>query len=390
MSNLRIEAVLISSLSFDTTNARRHDAKNLASIEGSLRLFGQRKPIVVTGANVVVAGNGTLEAAKSLGWSEISVVRIPNDWTADQVKAYALADNRTAELAEWDAKVLADQLVELDAVGWDVSEFGFDALEPPVDLDDEPLSFDDDKPTRSKLGDLWQIGEHRILCGDSQDKFNLDKLIGSLKVDCVLTDPPYGINLDTDYSKMPPGNENSKLKITPKKYEKVIDDDKPFDASFLRNYFNNVKEQFWFGADYYFNTLSVNNLDGAWLVWDKRKTDGSQDDVLGSSFELCWSNKKHQRRILRHYWVGAFGDAEARNRFHPTQKPTKLLIEMLEKWTKVNEVVIDCFAGSGSTLVAAARSKRIALGIELDPQYVDVIIDRLEKETGLEAVRLEQ
>jgi hypothetical protein len=281
MSNLRIESVLISSLSFDTTNARRHDAKNLASIEGSLRLFGQRKPIVVTGANVVVAGNGTLEAAKSLGWSEISVVRIPNDWTAEQVKAYALADNRTAELAEWDAKVLADQLVELDAVGWDVSEFGFDALEPPVDLDDEPLSFDDDKPTRSELGDLWQIGEHRILCGDSQDKFNLDKLIGSLKVDCVLTDPPYGINLDTDYSKMPPGNENSKLKITPKKYKKVIDDDKPFDASFLRNYFNNVKEQFWFGADYYFNTLSVNNLDGAGLVSDKRKTDGSQDDVLG-------------------------------------------------------------------------------------------------------------
>lgn len=390
MSNLRIENVLISSLSFDSTNARRHDAKNLAAIEGSLRKFGQRKPIVVTGANVVVAGNGTLEAAKNLGWSEIDIVRIPFDWTPEMVKAYALADNRTAELAEWDAKVLAEQLVELDAEGWDVAEFGFEPINPVIDSDDdEPLSFDEDKPTRSKLGDLWQIGEHRILCGDSLDKFNLDRLIGSLKVDCVLTDPPYGINLDTDYSKMPPGNENSKLKITGKKYKKVIDDDKNFDATFLRNYFINVDEQFWFGADYYFNTLSSNNLDGAWLVWDKRNQDGSQDDVLGSSFELCWSNKKHQRRILRHYWVGAFGDKEARNRFHPTQKPTKMLIEILEKWTKPNQVIVDCFAGSGSTLVAAAKCNRIGLGIELDPFYVDVIIDRLEKETGLEAQRLE-
>jgi DNA modification methylase len=390
MNNLRTETIKINSLSLDPTNARRHDAKNLAAIEGSLKLFGQRKPIVVTGANIVVAGNGTLEAAKSLGWEEITIVRTPIEWTPEQVKAYALADNRTAELAEWDAKVLADQLIELDAVGWDVAEFGFEPIEPPSDSeDDEPLSFDENKPTRSKLGDLWQIGEHRILCGDSLDKYNLDRLIGSLKVDCVLTDPPYGINLDTDYSKTPGGNENSILNRPRKKYKNVIDDDKPFDASFLRTYFNKVNEQFWFGADYYFNTLSANNLDGAWLVWDKRNQDGSQDDVLGSSFELCWSNKKHQRRILRHYWVGAFGDKEARNRFHPTQKPTKMIIEILEKWTKPNQVIVDCFAGSGSTLVAAVKCNRIGLGIELDPFYVDVIIDRLEKETGLEAELLE-
>jgi hypothetical protein len=192
MSNLRIESVLISSLSFDTTNARRHDAKNLASIEGSLRLFGQRKPIVVTGANVVVAGNGTLEAAKSLGWSEISVVRIPNDWTAEQVKAYALADNRTAELAEWDAKVLADQLIELDAVGWDVAEFGFEPIEPLVDSDDEPLDFSSENK-RSQLGDIWVVGNHRIACGDSTDIELLDRLLDGNVPDLIFCDPPYGI-----------------------------------------------------------------------------------------------------------------------------------------------------------------------------------------------------
>jgi ParB-like chromosome segregation protein Spo0J len=169
MNNLRTETIKINSLSLDPTNARRHDAKNLAAIAGSLKLFGQRKPIVVTGANIVVAGNGTLEAAKSLGWEEITIVRTPIDWTPEQVKAYALADNRTAELAEWDAKVLADQLIELDAVGWDVAEFGFEPIEPPSESDDdEPLSFDEVQP-RVKLGELWKLGNHRLLCGDSTD-----------------------------------------------------------------------------------------------------------------------------------------------------------------------------------------------------------------------------
>jgi DNA modification methylase len=388
MTNLRLESVLISSLSLDPTNARRHDSKNLASIEGSLRLFGQRKPIVVTGANVVVAGNGTLEAAKSLGWSEIDVVRIPADWSAEQVKAYALADNRTAELAEWDAKVLADQLVELDAVGWDVSEFGFEPMNPTGDLDDdESLSFDEDKPTRSKLGDLWQVGEHRILCGDSQDKTNLDKLIGSLKVDCVLTDPPYGINLDTDWSKIT-GSNNAQLKgVKGSKYKPVQNDDKPFDASYLYSYFNQVKEQFWFGADYYRSTILENDLSGSWLVWDKRNE--NSDTMIGSAFELCWSKQKHKRDLLRFFHAGAFS-VDKSIRQHPTQKPIQLLQEIINRWTKEKDVVIDPFAGSGSTIIAAARSKRIGLGIELDPYYVDVILDRLEKETGLEATRLEQ
>lgn len=140
MNNLRIETVKIASLISDPENARLHDNKNLDAIAGSLRLFGQRKPIVVTRGNLVVAGNGTLEAAKKLGWSEISIVRTPTNWTPEQVKAYALADNRTAELAEWDSKVLADQLLELDAVGWNVSEFGFEPLEPPTDPEFLPSS----------------------------------------------------------------------------------------------------------------------------------------------------------------------------------------------------------------------------------------------------------
>jgi len=135
MTELRIETVSINSLTPDPANARKHDGKNLQAIANSLEKFGQRKPIVVTPDSIVVAGNGTLEAAKSLGWSQIAIARTPVGWTWDQIKAFALADNRTAELAEWDDKVLADQLLELDANGWELEELGFVSLQPPSDTD---------------------------------------------------------------------------------------------------------------------------------------------------------------------------------------------------------------------------------------------------------------
>jgi hypothetical protein len=137
MTDLRIETVNIDTLTFDPTNARKHDAKNLEAIAGSLRLFGQRKPIIVTPDNIVVAGNGTLEAAQKLGWTEIAISRTPIGWTWDQIKAYALADNRTAELAEWNAEVLKEQMLELDAVGWELQEFGFAELQPPLGNTDD-------------------------------------------------------------------------------------------------------------------------------------------------------------------------------------------------------------------------------------------------------------
>ena len=125
---LKIETVFIDKLTFDSSNARKHSENNLSAIAESLKQFGQRKPIVVTSDNVVVAGNGTLEAARFLGWPKIDVVRAPADWTADQVKAFALADNRTAELAEWNSEVLSEQLFELETSGFDISVMGFEGV----------------------------------------------------------------------------------------------------------------------------------------------------------------------------------------------------------------------------------------------------------------------
>jgi len=133
MNDLRVVKVNIDSLRLDPDNARKHSDKNLDAIAGSLKRFGQRKPIVVTGANIVIAGNGTLEAAKKIGWSQIVVAYVPADWSFEQARAYALADNRTAELGEWDNDKLAMQLIELDSVGWELNDVGFQKLEPPTE-----------------------------------------------------------------------------------------------------------------------------------------------------------------------------------------------------------------------------------------------------------------
>ena len=154
MTELRIETVNINSLTPDPANARKHDERNLKAIADSLKLFGQRKPICVTPDSIVVAGNGTLEAAKSLGWTEIAIARTPVGWTWEQIKAFAIADNQTALLAEWDDKVLADQLLELDANGWELEQLGFESLQPPLgDESNEPLKFNEDKvcPTCGSL-----------------------------------------------------------------------------------------------------------------------------------------------------------------------------------------------------------------------------------------------
>ena len=132
MNKIEFETWPMAKLRIDPNNARKHDQKNIDAIANSLARFGQRKPIVVVGDGTIVAGNGTAQAAKQLGWTEIVVARIPWRWTPEEIKAYALADNRTAELAEWDAEMLADQLLELDAVGWDVSELGFPELSPDL------------------------------------------------------------------------------------------------------------------------------------------------------------------------------------------------------------------------------------------------------------------
>jgi len=360
-------------------NVRQGD---IGAISESLKAHGQYRPIVVDKrTNRILAGNHTWKAAKALGWQQIAAgyVETKDD---DEALRILLADNRTTDLASYDDSGLAELLKQLSEtdIGLEGTAFDGDDLdallkdlghfELPTDVDEIP----EDVPAVSKLGDVWLLGDHRVMCGDSLVVANLDLLMNGKKIGCVLTDPPYGINLDTDYSQ----SEVNKGK----NYKKVLNDDKPFDASLIYNYFQSVKEQFWWGADYYRRTIADTELSGSWLVWDKR-VDEHLDSVIGSAFELCWSRTRHQRKILRYQWTNYTSHENAgHKRAHPTEKPVAMLLHILNDYAEDRCVVVDLFAGSGSTLIAAQETNRIAYLMELDPHYVDVICARYQKHTG--------
>ena len=372
--------ISITNLSLDPKNARKHSARNLEAIAASLEKFGQRKPIVVH-RGVVLAGNGTLEAAKSLGWTEIDVAEVPDDWDNDTAKAYALADNRTAELAEWDESELAKQLLELQDADWDITELGFDipALADIESGDEDEIPEPPVEP-KTKLGDIYQLGRHRLMCGDSTDEATVNRLMNGAKADMVFTDPPYGMDLDTDYTKMGDGG---------KKHDKVIADNQQFNAQQILKMFDYCKEVFLWGADYYIETLNRQYPDlGSWVIWDKysdSERKGLLDGRFGSSFETCWSKTKHKREIARVLVTTNYTARGDETRIHPTQKPVALALWFFERWAKDVTNIVDLFLGSGSTLIACEQANKNCYGMELDPKYCDVIVTRWENLTGLKA-----
>jgi hypothetical protein len=309
-----------------------------------------------------------------------------------------LADNRTAELAVWDEQVMASQLLELDAAGFNVAEFGFKAIEPAINLnkDDEPLEFDEDEPIISKVGDIWEIGHHRIACGDSTDETMLMRLTEGLNVSAVITDPPYGIDIVKNKSvggggpvggvkNMGTVGGGKIVKTT--QYREVMGDHNSDIAAVSFNLIQKIFPgtiQCWWGGNHYAGKAQLPDAS-CWLVWDKENTGNFADA------ELAWTNYPGAVRIFKHMWNGMIRASERGSgvRIHPTQKPTALTQWIIETLKIQNgSVVLDLFAGSGSTLVGAADSNCIGIGIELDPFYVDKIVQRLEKQTGQKAVLL--
>jgi len=386
---MKIETVAIDNLDLDPRNARKHDAKNLKAIADSLEQFGQRKPIVVWG-RTVVAGNGTMVAARSLGWTEISVARVPDDWSSDQVKAYALADNRSAELAVWDEQVLASQLLELTEAEFDVELLGF---ELPVDELAEIT--EDELPERvepkSKLGDVWKLGRHKLICGDSTDEQSVAKLLGQTKPDLVLTDPPY--------NQASWGGDNDYIG---KAINKVTDsisamiDFEPKDTLELLHKLNknSVNWIFYCSKDLLWDYLDFaknNKLAFNVLVWQKPNAipiGGSYrpdvEYVIHLRKNSIWNNNLPNVN----YSKVLFAKRET-GKEHPTIKPQEILINQLMILSNTKSAVLDLFGGSGSTLIACEQTDRVCFMMELDPKYVDVIIARWEKLTGQTAELIE-
>lgn len=390
---MKTERLSIEEVHFDPVNARKHDEKNLAAIKASLQRFGQQKPIVIDSNRIVRAGNGTLAAAKALGWDSIDVVR--SDLDPSELTAYAIADNRTAELAEWDDTVLKAQLESLDEELRSIAyeDYALPEEKPEPSEEDDKVPEVEENEFKVELGQIWQLGRHRLMCGDSTDKAQVDRLMAGALADMVFTDPPYGMNLDTDFRKM--GGEDSefgkskKLKNS-KGYRRVRGDDSPYDPGHILRYYKGVPMFLW-GADYYAERLPK-RCDGSWVVWDKRENeDGlNLDGMFGSCFELCWSSEKHRREIARVKWSGFFGTEKEhdRKRVHPTQKPSALVEWFFERWGKDKNIIVDLFLGSGSTLIACEKTNRTCFSCEIDPHYCSVVIKRYMEFTGRRDVYL--
>lgn len=378
---MKVQKVSVEKLTVDPSNARKHNPKNLESIKGSLQKFGQQKPIVVDKNNVVVAGNGTLEAARSLGWTEIDVVETQLE--GPESIAFALADNRTSELAEWDTKNLSETLKSLVKIDFDLDSIGFDAKDLAKFIPHEikgGLTPDDEVPeqveTRCKPGDLWILGEHRLLCGDSTDVLQVERLMGGEKADMVFTDPPYGVNYEGIKNDDRGGLEdllnsslsNSSIVSNPGASCYVFHSDKCADI------FHHVFRKYC-----HFSSM---------LIWVKPSLVLSRTDYQ-SQHEPClygWFNTG------THKWYGDRKQTSLMNfgketdvKEHTTPKPVDLISKIIFNSSAQKHLVYDPFLGSGSTLIACEKTGRKCYGMELDPHYCDVILTRWEKFTGKQA-----
>ena len=355
------------------------------AVAASIKEFGFKVPIVVDRENVIINGHTRLKAAHKLGLKQVPCI-VADDLTPEQVKAFRLADNKTSELAEWDMDKLDIELGEIPDI--DMSAFGFDIeiddIEEVPEVKEDEVPEVKDREPKAKLGDIYQLGNHRLMCGDSTSEEDVAKLMNSVKADMVFTDPPYGIDIvqgkkvvgDKPFGKVGGGNI-----VKSNTYSSIIGDETTDTA---RKNYEIVKElsdnQIIFGGNYFTDFLKPSKC---WCVWDKQNT-GNFADV-----ELAWTSFDKGAKIYHYLWNGLVRegsrDLELSKRVHPTQKPVGMIINILKDFTKENDSIIDCFGGSGSTLIACEQLNRKCYMMELDPHYVDVIIERWENFTGKKA-----
>lgn len=356
----------ISQIKPNPDNPRQIKDDKFKKLVQSLKDFPEMaevREVVVNKEHMILGGNMRYKAMLEAGWKEIPVRVV--DWSPEKQREFIIKDNLAMGEMDWDE--IANSWTDLPLDDW--------GLDLPAGFGDEEVVEDEapevsSEPPVSQLGSIYQLGRHRLMCGDSTDFGQVSDLLDGAEIDLLLTDPPYGMDLDADYSQLTSKNSFA----SGKKHQDVIGDDKQFDARFLMDM---SKEVVLFGADYYVDTLPNFGKDGSWMVWDKRSSE-SQDKGFGSNFETIWSKVKHKRWILRHEWFGFFTGGEKREYEHPTTKPVKLLADILNK-VKAGDIILDLFGGSGSTLIACEQLDRTCYMMELDPKYCDVIRKRYWK-----------
>ena len=417
--DLKVDTVLVSTLKPYARNPRMHSKKQLRQIADSIRLFGWTNPILIDANGGVIAGHGRLEAAKLLGIDGVPTIRI-TDMTAAQKRAYILADNKLAENAGWDRDLLALELQGLLEIDFDfeVTATGFEMGEIDVlirgmqDADDEAdrvSDIDPAVPPVTQPGDLWQLGRHRLLCADATRPESFERLMAGESGEMVFTDPPYNVPIDGHVSGL------GSLKHT----EFAMASGEMTEAEFI-SFFEEVlglmaahsRE----GAIHYifmdwrhlFELLTAGRSVYSELknicVWTK--TNGGMGSLYRSQHELIAVFKqgsaphinnvelgrhgRYRTNVWTHAGMNSFGaERDQTLAMHPTVKPVALVEDAILDCSKRGGIVLDAFAGSGTTLIAAERAGRRGFGLELEPRYVDVTLRRYRDLTGIEPLHLE-
>jgi DNA modification methylase len=432
INTLAIKRVPIDSLHLDPANARLHPDTNLDAITASLKRFGQAEPLVVqAGTNRVIAGNGRLVAMKRLGWTDCDIVELEvNDLTATSL---GIALNRTADLAEWDEPVLAKLLEELkkedalDGVGYSEQELTdllaelADANMGEYQADASPLPMDD---AVSAVGDIWKLGDHRLMCGDSAKREDVERLLAGARVSLVNTDPPYNVRVEPrsnnaiaaglssfeathhqrfDAERNPGAAAPTHAKLRPK--DRPLQNDFLSDEEFERlllAWFGNLALAMEPGAAFYIwggyanvanypPALKVNGLYFSQaIIWNKLHPVLTRKDYMGAH-EWCFYG---WREGAGHHYYGPNNETDLweikkvnpQSMVHLTEKPVELAVRAIEYSSKRDENVLDLFGGSGSTLMACEHAGRRAFLMEIDGSYTDVIVKRWQAKTGKAAV----
>ena len=358
-------------------NAKKHDSTQIANVAESIRQFGFVQPIVIDRDGVIVIGHCRALAAEKLGMKEVPCVCV-DDVTPEQVNALRIVDNKSNE-SEWDLDILPDELADLDLSDFDF-DFGIENEEEETEIvEDEVPEVDEDAEPIAKLGDIWQLGRHRLMCGDSTDKATVELLMDGKKADMVFTDPPYGYEYQ------------SNMRTKSKKFDVLKNDDKILDFMpaikgvvngfvFICTTWKVLDKWLPLFAKYY----DLTNM----IIWDKGGGGiGDLEHTFLTDFEiiLC-SNNSAKITGKRIGCVWSISKDNANDCVHATQKPVKLSATAIENTTNGNDIVIDVFGGSGSTLIACEQLDRTCYMMELDPKYCDVIIKRYENLTGENAV----
>jgi DNA modification methylase len=369
-------------------NSRTHDKDQVSQIVASIKEFGFTNPVLIDDEGLIIAGHGRVQAAQKLNLKTVPTICL-DYLTEAQKKAYVIADNRLALNAGWDFDMLKVELNDLNDLEFDVSLLGFDDKEindiladPTEGLVDEDSTPDLVEDPITVEGDIWLLGNHRLMCGDSTSIDAVDKLMDGNKADMVFTDPPYGVNYQ------------SNMRTKSEKFDVIKNDDSFLDIVPIIEIASNGWVFIWTTwkvIDTWiektkglgFMTNMIIWFKGGGGIGDLKKTFSTDYEVA-----LVW-NRGKELKGKRIGSVWSINKDSSSSYLHPTQKPVALAEEAIDKTTNNADIVLDLFGGSGSTLIAAEKSARKCYLMELDPKYCDVIIQRWQEFTGQNAVHLD-